>query len=277
MDYCNLSSTRALWKMNIAFPKRGGIDYKWSSPLGHFHNKWNFYTLCGRVKQNIAHPMYNFQIEVLNIYQSISGVTGRGQSAPPPRLLTGKFLLTYREKRGKEKWKREKMEKKRRKIAKGKVENWKWKEGKVTKWGEDLSFFFFFFYFPFSKWLKFVLGLPKWKFSAGKRHFTPGKKSRKMTLPLRKIFLFNTPLQSIWKSHSPCGTHMVNPPGDVSRSLKGGTGSLFDHCVTLWAWQPFWWSCMELGGQVIVPPDLAWFIMLRCLMITESALLKKCW
>ena len=47
----------------------------------------------------------------------ISGVTGRGggqggQSAPQ-RLLTGKFLLTYREKRGKEK--REKGRKLRRK------------------------------------------------------------------------------------------------------------------------------------------------------------------
>ena len=35
-----------------------------------------------------------------------SGVTGgrgegRGKSAPPPRLLTGKFLLTYREARKK--------------------------------------------------------------------------------------------------------------------------------------------------------------------------------
>ena len=37
------------------------------------------------------------------------------------------------------------MEKKRRKMVKRKVENWKWKEGKVTKWGED------FFFFHFSK------------------------------------------------------------------------------------------------------------------------------
>ena len=39
----------------------------------------------------------------------------------PPRLLTGNFLLTYREKRGKEKG--VKIEKKRRKIEKGEVEN----------------------------------------------------------------------------------------------------------------------------------------------------------
>ena len=50
---------------------------------------------------------------------------GRGQSAPPPpRLLTGKFLLTYREKRGKEKGEKGvKIEKKGRKIVKGKVEH----------------------------------------------------------------------------------------------------------------------------------------------------------
>ena len=36
-----------------------------------------------------------------------------------------------------------------------------------------------YFFFHFSKWLKFVLGLPKWKFPTGKKHFTPGKKVRK--------------------------------------------------------------------------------------------------
>ena len=50
-------------------------------------------------------------------------------SGDPQRLLTGKFLLTYREKRGKEK--RENGGK-RRKIETGTVENWKenwkWKE-----------------------------------------------------------------------------------------------------------------------------------------------------
>ena len=33
---------------------------------------------------------------------------------------------------------------------------------------------------------KFVLGLPEWEFSTGKKHFTPGKKSGKMTLPPQK-------------------------------------------------------------------------------------------
>ena len=36
--------------------------------------------------------------------------------------------------------------------------------------------------------MKFVFGVPKWTFSTGKKHFTPGKKSGKMTLPPQKIF-----------------------------------------------------------------------------------------
>ena len=36
-------------------------------------------------------------------------------------------------------------------------------------------FLLLFFAFHFSKPLKFVLGLPKWEFSTGKKHFTPGK------------------------------------------------------------------------------------------------------
>ena len=119
-----------------------------------------------------------------------SGVTGwggqEGRMPPPPmRLLTRKFLLTYLEKRGKENCKR--------KGGKLKMEG-----GKVTKWGEDLFFFFFFFFFlfsfffffasHFSKPLKYVLGLLEWTFSTGKKHFTPGKKSGKMTLPPQKNF-----------------------------------------------------------------------------------------
>ena len=49
-----------------------------------------------------------------------------------------------------------------------------------------LVFFFFAFHFP--KPLKFVLGLSKWKFSTGQKHFTPGKKSGKLTLPSQKNF-----------------------------------------------------------------------------------------
>ena len=37
----------------------------------------------------------------------------------------------------------------------------------------------FFFAFHFSKWQKLVLGVPKWKFSTGKKGFHGGKKIRK--------------------------------------------------------------------------------------------------
>ena len=58
--------------------------------------------------------------------------------------MTGKFILTYREKRGRENGE------KRRKIEKGKVENWKCKEKKFKKSGnQERPFFFFFFLFFF--------------------------------------------------------------------------------------------------------------------------------
>ena len=115
----------------------------------------------------------------------------------PPRL--GNFCWPTRKKEARKKWRRGKMDKKRRKIVKGKVENWKWKEEKDPKWGEDLFYspfflffcflFFVFFAFHFSKWLKFVLSVPKWKFSTSKKHFTPGKNQEKWLCPLRRIFL----------------------------------------------------------------------------------------
>ena len=103
--------------------------------------------------------------------------------------------------------------------------------GKVTKWAEDLFFvlfcflscfiflvvvfvlllvfffvlflfcygFFFFFAFHFSKPLKFVLGLPKWKFSTRKKHFMLGKKSGKMTLPPLKNIPVMPPARSSQK------------------------------------------------------------------------------
>ena len=55
-----------------------------------------------------------------------AGVQG-GQSVPQ-RLLTGKFMLTYREKKSRKKRKRgENWDEKNTVIVKGKVENWKWK------------------------------------------------------------------------------------------------------------------------------------------------------
>ena len=85
-----------------------------------------------------------------------------------------------------------KIEKKRSKIVKGKGGKLKMEGGKVTKWGEVfclfVCLFVFFFAYHFSKPLNFVLGLPKWKFSTGKKHFTPGKKSGKITSPPQKKF-----------------------------------------------------------------------------------------
>ena len=103
---------------------------------------------------------------------------GRGAECPLT-LLTGKFLLTYREKRGKQK-----------RIVKREAR----KKGKMDK----RTLFFFFFHF--SKPPKFFGGLPKipkWEFSTGKKHFTPGKNLEKMTLhPLKNIPL--TPLHVLY-------------------------------------------------------------------------------
>ena len=45
----------------------------------------------------------------------------------------------------------------------------------VVKRGEDFFFFFFWFAFHFWKRRKFVLGVPKWEFSTGKKNYTSGK------------------------------------------------------------------------------------------------------
>ena len=77
-----------------------------------------------------------------------------------------------------------KIEKKRRKIVKEKVENWKWKYEKLER-GED-------FFSPFSllKMTEICFGSTKmgifYRGKKKKKHFTPGKKSGKMTLPPQK-------------------------------------------------------------------------------------------
>ena len=110
----------------------------------------------------------------------------------PQRLLTGKFLLTYREKIGKKKkgGERGKNWEEKKENCKGnlKIGNGSRKSSK-KRWGLFFfffSFFFFFFFFAFHFWKrrKFVLGLPKWE-----KAFHVWKKSEKMTLPLRKICL----------------------------------------------------------------------------------------
>ena len=69
------------------------------------------------------------------------GVTGGGgRQSAPQRLLTGKFLLTYRQNRGKE---NRKNGAKKRKIEKGKVENLKM-EGARKSYKKRWGFFFFF-------------------------------------------------------------------------------------------------------------------------------------
>ena len=74
--------------------------------------------------------------------------------------------------------------KKRRENCKREGRKWKMEGGKVTEWREDP------FAFNFSKPLKFVLGLPIWKFSTGKKAFHAGKKNQEKWLcPLRKFFL----------------------------------------------------------------------------------------
>ena len=56
----------------------------------------------------------------------------------PPKLLTGKFLLNYQEKRGQEK---RKIGKKEGKLKReGEKLNWKWKEEKLQN--EEMTFFF---------------------------------------------------------------------------------------------------------------------------------------
>ena len=119
-----------------------------------------------------------------------SGVTGgaRGGRVPPRDFWLGIFTDVSGKKRQGKKGKGVKIEKKRSKIVKGKGGILEMEVGKgiksVRKWWGPFFFFFFFFFFHFWKRRKFVL--PKWKFPTGKKHFTPGKKSGKMTLPPQK-------------------------------------------------------------------------------------------
>ena len=80
--------------------------------------------------------------EPVKPYQfTISGVTGRGRLPPPPPAWPANFCWSIGKKEARKKWERGKKEKNRRKIVKGKVRNWKWKEGKIQN--EERTFFFF--------------------------------------------------------------------------------------------------------------------------------------
>ena len=72
-----------------------------------------------------------------------------GAECPPPRPLTGIILLTYREKRGKEKGKRGKNWEEKKKDCEREGGKLELEVGKLIKRGEDLFFFFFFFSFFF--------------------------------------------------------------------------------------------------------------------------------
>ena len=144
-------------------------------------------------------------------YTSRSGITGGGLCLPP-RLLTGKFLLTYREKKrqGKKGKGEGEMDKKWSKIVLTilKAKHLPFKKGR-------------YFAFHFSKQLKFVLGLPKWKFSTGEKAFHTGEKSWKMTLPPQKTFPV-TPLTS--------GPRYWNVPVLVNT----GTFLVYQYCLKMW-------------------------------------------
>ena len=167
----------------------------------------------------------------------MAGVTGEGGTGGiVPQTLTGKYLLTYRENRGKEK---RKMERKRREMQKGKVENWKWKELKTNVSKRFLSCFFFrrlsFFFFEADfvfVWFSFqnhwnCFGSTKMGIFYGKKHLTPGK-IRKMTFPPQK----NIPLTPL-----PSGA-LIGGPGFHSWVL-----ALRARCLSLQAipksWKPW--------------------------------------
>ena len=109
-----------------------------------------------------------------------SGVTAGGVQgkSDPLTLLTGKFLMTYREKRGKEKRENGEEKKQNRKREGLKIENGRRKSDKKLQ-TEERTFFFLF-----------CFGSTKREFSTEEKYFTPSKKSGKITLPpLNKILL----------------------------------------------------------------------------------------
>ena len=101
------------------------------------------------------------------------GVGGGGRVPPsPPRLLTGKFLMTYREKRSKEK-KSENWEERKENCERegGKIQNGRWKSYKCC----------FFSPLLFFKTTKICFGSTKME-----KHFTMGNNQEKWLCPLIK-------------------------------------------------------------------------------------------
>ena len=196
-----------------------------------------------------------------------SGVTGGGggaggQSAHPETSdweISADLSGSGKDRQGKKgKWgkKQGKLKKRRwKKEKKGngvkKKENWKseggkleMEGGKVTKWGD----FFFFFAVHFSKWLKFVLGLPKWKFSTGKKHFTSGKKSGKITLHPQKNFpvmpLLVTPAISTNKSKKL--TQLIAPIHNIhAANFEWKTTHMASQTITCCLWSHVCWIVIK--------------------------------
>ena len=115
---------------------------------------------------------------------------------PLPLTLVTRKVLTYWEKRGKEK-----------------TENGQEKQGMENlKFFEQRTFFFFFFFFfafHSLRPLKFVWGLQKWKILLGKNIFYTGKKLGKVTLsPLKNIPLTPLHIYSV-RAHTPVNDHPI--------------------------------------------------------------------
>ena len=139
---------------------------------------------CSNHCPTVPSVIWKHKIILIKSLPSIidSGITARGVGAGAPPLLTlliRKFLLSYQEKRGKEKRKRKSGEEKEN--QKGKVENYKLQN---KEWGDDLFFLFFFQ----NHWIfcgSTKMGIFYQKKSISRRE----KKIRKNDWPLWKIFL----------------------------------------------------------------------------------------
>ena len=188
---------------------------KCKTSLGHLHMYYKVsWVIPGKSESRMEHCT---SLIASGVTGGVGG-GGRGRVPSSRDFSPGNFCgLTG--KRGKEKRENGAI---KEEIQKGKVENRKWKEEKLQNEertfffcfvfvlfcfvlffvlncfcfvlfcfvlvcvGFFFFFFFFFFGFHFSKSLKFVLSLPKWEFSTGKKHFTPGKNQQKWLAPSEK-------------------------------------------------------------------------------------------
>ena len=128
------------------------------------------------------------------------GGGGRGGRVLPRDFWQGNFCYPTGKKEARKKGERGENWEGRKENYKREGGKLKTEGGKVTKWG---GYFFFFFAFNFSKPLKFVLGLPKRKFSRGGERISHWEKIRKgdSSCPCRKIFLLRPCLHLYNTSH----------------------------------------------------------------------------